>query len=97
IPVTTSEAAPQQARRKRSIATAEASCQTATVPPDCAKPKDVAGFRDLANATTPRLKEWLDMCEYEMTRSEPGTVTYDEARRDIGLIEGEMRRRGEAS
>jgi hypothetical protein len=53
------------------------------------------GFRDFKAATTSRLNELLDMCQYELTRNEPGEVTYDEAVRDIGLIEAELKRRDE--
>jgi hypothetical protein len=57
------------------------------------KPTEAAGFIDFTTATTHRLKELLDMYQYEQTRSKPGTVTFDDAGRDIGLIEQELRRR----
>lgn len=45
--------------------------------------------------TTHRLKELLDMSQYELTRYPPDSVTYEEAVRDIGFIETELRRRSQ--
>jgi hypothetical protein len=45
--------------------------------------------------TTHRLRELLDMSQYELTKYEPDSVTYQEAERDIGLIEAELERRSQ--
>jgi hypothetical protein len=55
----------------------------------------VPAFDDFSGHTTHRLKELLDMCQYELTKNEPDTVTYEDAVRDIGLIEAELRQRDE--
>ncbi len=46
-------------------------------------------------ATTHRLRELLDINQYDLTKSEPDSVTFQEAVRDIGFIEAELRRRRE--
>ena len=46
-------------------------------------------------ATTHRLRELLDMNQYDLTKSAPGSVTHREALRDNGFIEAELRRRRE--
>ena len=56
---------------------------------------DVAGFHDFKKATTHRLRELLDMNQYEVAKYEPESVTHQEALRDIGFIEAELRRRRE--
>lgn len=48
-----------------------------------------------AHATTHRLRELLDMTQYELTKYGPDTVTHQEAAREIGFIEAELRRRRE--
>jgi hypothetical protein len=81
--------------RRKSVPPPERAEESPT--PLAAEPKpqtfDVAGFRDFSMATNHRLKELLDMCQYELTRNDFDTVTYKEAVRDIGLIEAELRRR----
>jgi hypothetical protein len=52
-----------------------------------------AAFRPFAGHTTHRLRELLDMCEYEMAKNGPETVTYEEAARNMALIENELRQR----
>jgi hypothetical protein len=54
---------------------------------------DGASFRPFAGHTTHRLHELLDMCEYEVAKFEPETVTYQEAARDMALIHNELRQR----
>jgi hypothetical protein len=55
------------------------------------------GFDDSAfqftKLTTHRLRELLDMNQSDLTKSEPDSVTFQEALRDIGFIEAELRRR----
>jgi hypothetical protein len=55
------------------------------------------GFDDPAFAftrhTTHRLHELLDMNQYDLTKFDPSSVTYQEAVRDIGFIEAELARR----
>ena len=55
------------------------------------------GFDDPAfqfsKHTTHRLRELLDMNQYDLTKSEPDSVTFQEALRDIGFIEAELQRR----
>lgn len=50
-------------------------------------------LRRFAEANTQRLKELLDMAQYEMTAYLPTSVTFQEAARDIALISAELRRR----
>ena len=81
--------------RRKTVPPPERAKELPTPPAEEPKPQtfDVAGFRDFAKATDHRLKELLDMCQYELTRNDFDTVTYTEAVRDIGLIEAELRRR----
>lgn len=53
---------------------------------------DIDRFRQ---ATTVRLRELLDGVRHELTEHLPDSVTYEEALRDVGLIEAELNRRGE--
>jgi hypothetical protein len=48
-----------------------------------------------ARATTHHLRELLDMNQYELTKYGPDTLTHQEALRDIGFIEDELRQRRE--
>jgi hypothetical protein len=57
--------------------------------------KDASGFRPFSAHTTQRLRELLDVCEYEVAKYGPETVTYEEAARDMALIHDELRQRKE--
>jgi hypothetical protein len=62
-------------------------------PRPAAQTFDAAGFRDFSKATTHRLRELLDMTEYELGRWDPGTVTHEDAVRDYDMIQAELKRR----
>lgn len=62
---------------------------------DRPKSKSKDRFRPFAAHTTHRLKDLLDMAEYELTGCDPETVSYEEALRDIDLITAELRCRKE--
>jgi hypothetical protein len=79
----------RQAKAQYALLRAECERRNFHVPP--------TGFDDPAfqfgRATTHRLNELLDMNQYDLTKNEPDTVTFQEALRDIGFIETELRRR----
>jgi len=79
---------------RKDIAMAEAECcrrglDSSETPPGTVD-SDVVAFR---KHTTPRLRELLDICQYEVAKHDPETVTHQEAARGIGFIEAELRRR----
>ncbi|MFL5330490.1 MAG: hypothetical protein ACJ8C4_16425 [Gemmataceae bacterium] len=77
-------------KNNQAIAEAEFRRRGLQIPSD--EDPEVAQFRQ---ATSQRLKELLDMCQYELATTDRETITFEEAARDIGFIEAELRRRRE--
>jgi hypothetical protein len=65
------------------------------LPPDGPNPAPMhdAEAERFRQHTTHRLRELLDMAQYEVSRYDPKTVAHQEALRDIGFIQAELQRR----
>jgi hypothetical protein len=63
------------------------------LPPDGPGPDPLPEVERFRQHTTRRLRELLDMAQYDIAKNSPDTIPHQEAVRDIGFIHAELQRR----